>query len=549
VEKFGKGERLDNDWNIGPILPQEVNKPLIMCEYAHAMGNAGGGFKTYTDLFRMYPERLQGGFLWDFVDQSIRITKNGVSYYGYGGDYNSYDVSGDQNFCGNGLINPDRKYNPHAYEVKRMYQSLWITPVDMTEGLVTIKNENFFRNTDNYYAQWQLLVDGEAVQTGVIPDLNVNPQQSAQISINYDLTGIDMNKELLLNVECCLKEAETLLPVGYAVAKNQLTIHPYQTPDLSSFNNKQGITAPVLNENDNQFIIVEGANFQINFGRTDGFLSLYNVNGKTMLKDGGKLTPNFWRAPTDNDWGDHQTMIAWKNPNLELVNLESNVENDQVIVHAEYEIQSVSAVLSLDYTINNEGAVKVTQKMTADKSAQNIPNLFRFGMQLQMPYNMDSIEYYGRGPIENYIDRNSGYDLGIYKQTVDEQFYAYIRPQENGTKTDIRHWTLSNEEGDGLRFVADAPFSASALHYSIESLDDGLDKHNRHSELVEKADYTNFCIDKKQMGVRCNPQGYAGDKYEAPFLVPYGDYEFSFVMYPLNRNNTTSFRQTVISNF
>jgi beta-galactosidase len=170
--------------------------------------------------------------------------------------------------------------------------------------------------------------------------------------------------------------------------------------------------------------------------------------------------------------------------------------------------------------------------MTVDKS-KNIPNLFRFGMQLQMPYDMEEIEYYGRGPVENYIDRNAGTDLGIYQQTVDEQFYPYIRPQENGTKTDIRRWTLSNLKGDGLRFVADAPFSASALHYSIESLDDGWEKHTRHSELIQNADYTNFCIDKKQMGVRCNTRGFKGDKHEAPFMVPYGDYEFTFVMSPI----------------
>jgi beta-galactosidase len=207
------------------------------------------------------------------------------------------------------------------------------------------------------------------------------------------------------------------------------------------------------------------------------------------------------------------------------------------LIHAEYEIKAVSAVLSLDYTINNEGAVKVTQKMTADKSAKDIPNLFRFGMQLQMPYDMEKIEYYGRGPVENYIDRTNGADLGLYKQTVDEQFYAYIRPQETGTKTDIRQWTLSNVKGDGLRFVAETPFSASALHYSIESLDGGWVKHNLHSELVKKADYTNFCIDKKQMGVRCNPGGFKNDPHEAPYLMPYNDYEFTFVMNPVQYAN------------
>ncbi|KAA6324903.1 Beta-galactosidase [termite gut metagenome] len=408
VEKYGKGEVLNNDWNIAAINAAEINKPLILCEYAHAMGNAGGGLKLYTDLFRKYP-KLQGGFIWDFVDQSIRITKNGISYYGYGGDFSLYDLSGDQNFCANGLISPDRKFNPHAYEVQRLYQSIQATPVDLEKGLVNVYNENFFRNTDNYYAQWQLLSDGEVVQLGVISDLKVEPQQNARIQIHYNLTGIDRDRELLLNVEFRLKNGETLLPAGYAVAKNQLTIRPYKAPDLSLPNRTQGRTAkvtPFLKENDQNFLIAEGENFRIEFGRKDGFLCRYEVNGKLLLKDGGKLTPNFGRATTDNDMGLSFLQHVWKNPDLKLVSLNAKTGNGQIIVHAEYEMKTVSAVLFLDYTINNEGAIKVTQKLSTDKSAE-VPGMCRFGMQLQLPYDMDKIEYYGRGPVENYIDRNN----------------------------------------------------------------------------------------------------------------------------------------------
>lgn len=254
-----------------------------------------------------------------------------------------------------------------------------------------------------------------------------------------------------------------------------------------------------------------------------------------MLKEGGKLTPNFWRAPTDNDMGANlqNNYAAWKRPGLKLTSLTNKTENDMITVNAAYTMDAVKAKLYLTYIINNEGAIQVTQKMEADKSAK-ISDMFRFGMQIQMPEELEQISYYGRGPIENYSDRNNVTDLGKYTQTVDEQFYSYIRPQETGTKTDIRWWKQTNKGGNGLMFVADAPFSASALHYSIESLDDGRQKEQRHSELVPRIDYTNVCIDKVQMGLGCvNSWGALPlEKYR----LHYGDYEFSFIMTPIQSN-------------
>ena len=224
---------------------------------------------------------------------------------------------------------------------------------------------------------------------------------------------------------------------------------------------------------------------------------------------------------------------AWKRPGLKLTSLTNKTENDMITVNAAYTMDAVKAKLYLTYIINNEGAIQVTQKMEADKSAK-ISDMFRFGMQIQMPEELEQISYYGRGPIENYSDRNNVTDLGKYTQTVDEQFYSYIRPQETGTKTDIRWWKQTNKGGNGLMFVADAPFSASALHYSIESLDDGRQKEQRHSELVPRIDYTNVCIDKVQMGLGCvNSWGALPlEKYR----LHYGDYEFSFIMTPIQSN-------------
>lgn len=482
----------------------DIDKPLIQCEYTHAMGNSLGGFKEYWDLIRKYP-KYQGGFIWDFVDQSLRWkNKEGVSFYAYGGDWNPYDAS-DNNFMDNGLINPDRQPNPHMYEVGYFYQSIWVTPVDLPNGAINVYNENFFRNLDDYYLEWELQADGEIVRKGMVGKLNVAPQQTATVQLGYTMDDICQDKELLLNIMFKLKKAESLLPAGHVVAKKQLTILPYKTPDLAISNMPNSnikVCAPTVIENDVNYLIVEGEHFRLDFDKHDGYLCKYEINGRQLLNEGSKLTPNFWRAPTDNDLGAglQKKYAAWKNTGIYLNELEQKVENDLVIVNSEYTMEAVKAKLYLTYTINNCGAVKITQKMTVDQSA-TVSDLFRFGMQVQICEELEQVSYYGRGPIENYSDRNNSTWLGKYRQTVSDQFYSYIRPQENGTRTDIRWWKLMDKGGNGLKLIADAPCSVSALHYSIEVLDDGERKEQRHSEFLPCVDYINLCIDKVQMGV------------------------------------------------
>ena len=511
-----------------------IDKPLIQCEYAHAMGNSQGGFKEYWDLIRKYP-KYQGGFIWDFVDQSNHWkNKDGIDIYGYGGDFNKYDAS-DNNFNDNGLISPDRRPNPHAHEVGYFYQSIWTTPGDLSKGEIKVYNENFFRDLSAYYMEWQLLANGEVMQTGVVQDLNVAPQQTATLKLNLNTEKICPCKELLLNVTYKLKAAETLMPAGSTVAYDQLTIRPYTAKALELKNQKASnldIVVPVIKDNDHNYLIVEGENFIIEFNKHNGYLSRYEADGMQLLNPGAQLTPNFWRAPTDNDYGaglQHRYAV-WKNPGLKLTSLKQSIENEQAIVQAEYEMKAVKGKLFLTYVINNEGAVKVTQKMEAGKE-EKVSDMFRFGMQMQMPENFNEVEYYGRGPVENYADRNHSTLIGKYRQTVAEQFYPYIRPQETGTKTDLRWWRVLNISGNGLQFVGDAPFSASALNYSIESLDDGVQKDQRHSPEVAKAPFTNLCIDKVQMGLGCvNSWGTLPlEKYR----VPYQNYEFSFILTPV----------------
>ncbi|MDD3321561.1 MAG: glycoside hydrolase family 2 TIM barrel-domain containing protein [Paludibacter sp.] len=508
-------------------------KPLIQCEYAHAMGNSEGGFKEYWELIRKYP-KYQGGFIWDFVDQSLhKKGKNGVDIYAYGGDYNKYDAS-DNNFLDNGLINPDREFNPHAYEVQYYYQSIWAEAVDLKTGKISIHNENFFRDLSNYYAEWQILENGVSIQMGVINEVKVEPQKNKEFQLNYSTEKLNFDKELLLNVSFKLKNAEQLLPAGFCVAKRQLAIDNYSFDSLN-LSDSFGVNADnfiQIKTNDVNFLKINGDKFSIEFNRHSGWLNSFNYNGTQMLNAEGMLQPNFWRAPTDNDMGaklQHKYEV-WRNPQMKLDSLTNKVEKNIATITGYYSIPTLSAKLKMSYQIDNKGNIIVKEDLLTDESAK-VSEMFRFGMQMQMTSDFQKVEYYGRGPYENYSDRNNSSELGIYNQSVDEQFYPYIRPQENGTKTGIRYWKMKNIAGKGLCFSSNIEFSASALNYSIESLDEGLEKEQRHSPEIEKAPYVNFCIDKMQMGLGCVTSWGAIplEKYR----IPYKNYEFSFKISPI----------------
>jgi beta-galactosidase len=511
-------------------------KPLIQCEYAHAMGNSEGGFKEYWDIIRRNPH-YQGGFIWDFVDQSPRLKdEKGIEIYKYAGDFNKYDSNEDQNFCDNGLLNPERGLNPHAHEVGYFYQSVWTTPVDLKKGIVSVYNENFFRNLNNYRLEWALLVDGKQVQTGVENELKLEPQSKANVRLNYSLDRISPESEVLLNVYFKLKEAEPLLPAGSVIARQQLTVQNY-TPRLEPLMNKStDKNTPPRNieiiTHYQKYTILKGRDFQIDFDNKTGFINRYSLRNQELIAENSSLTPNFWRAPTDNDMGASLQLKfkAWKQPDFTLEKMNTTQNDSLVLVSTEYISKIVSASLRITYKINHSGEIEVNQKLITDPSV-NVSDMFRFGMQLPMPYHFETIHYYGRGPFENYIDRKSSQFLGIYNQTVDEQFYPYIRPQETGTKSDIRWWKQTDSAGRGFEFESSEPFSLSALHYTIQSLDDGDFKHQSHSPEVPKADITNICIDKVQMGLGCVTSWGAWPRPE--YLLTYKDYEFTFRLIPL----------------
>ena len=510
---------------------ENKQKPFIMCEYAHAMGNALGDFNIYWKLIRKYP-KFQGGFIWDFADESPRWKgKNGRMIYAYDGDFDSYPT-GDANYMDNGVVSPDHIPNPHFYEVRYWYQNIWTTLGDTSKGEVKIYNEHFFRNLSAYYMEWELMHNGTVLRSGRLEDLNVDPGQTASVTLDWGNIGGE--GEWLLNIKYKQKNREGLIPAGHVVAKNQLVLQKYKAPVMALSNKADNYTEPAvpqINDRNIKKWIVTGENFLIRFDRTTGYMDRYIIHGKDMIEKGKALTPNFWRAPTDNDYGAklQQKYSVWKNPVLQLTSLNHETKDGLLTVSAEYKMKPMPAKLYLTYTINEEGAVKVTQKMVADKGSRT-PNMFRFGMSLPVPSDFSNIAYYGRGPIENYSNRNHATDIGIYRQTVDEQFYPYIRPQENGTKTDIRWWKQLDAGGFGLEFVADAPFSASALNYTMESLDEGWEKSQGHSQEIPEAGFVSLLIDKVQMGLACIDSWSAVPEKE--FMLPFKDYEFTFIMRP-----------------
>lgn len=508
-------------------------KPLIQCEYAHAMGNSEGGFKEYWDLIRKYPS-YQGGFIWDFVDQSLRVKRDGGWIYAYGGDFNPYDAS-DNNFCDNGLISPDRRPNPHYDEVTFQYQSVWTRPADLRAGKIRVFNENFFRDLSNYAMTWTLLADGRAVQSGMVGQLDVAPQQEREITLPLELEGL--HGELLLNVEYRLKRAEPALPAGYCVARAQLAIADWAFGPLTPENcSVDRFTQPVvtLSDADRNYLRISSSVFSIDFRRRDGLVTRYEVDGRSLLEKGAVLRPNFWRAPTDNDFGAglHRKYAAIRDPQLRLTSLDYELKAGIAYVRATYDFPEYAAMLSVNYAVNNVGEIVVEQsvEVKGEASDKSLPRLFRFGMLMAMPGDFEHIDYYGRGPVENYADRKSSAFLGLYHQGVDEQPYPYIRPQETGTKSDVRWWQQSGPDGWGLRITSDAPFSASALHYSPEALSCGDEKGQLHFPEIKPDACVWLCIDGVQMGLGCVDSWYSLPREE--YRIPYANQTFRFKLTP-----------------
>lgn len=512
-------------------------KPYIQCEYAHAMGNSEGGFKEYWDLIRKYP-KYQGGYIWDFVDQGLRDKSpiTGKEIFTYGGDYGRYPGS-DYNFNCNGIIAPNRRLNPHAYEIQYVLQNVWIKDFDAENGSFNVYNENFFKNIDDLSLTATLFANGVKLTTIAIPDTKgIAPQATKLVKSEALKSAIEKaeaehaTEEITINFAFASDGSQPLVDKGQVMARQQIVLNGYEFDKVDAPANTG---SKIEVEETNSYVKVSAERMSVTIGKKTGMIDYLDVDGEPILKFRESMTPEFWRAPTDNDYGAslQKKMRVWKNPQMNLKSFDKSESKDSVVLTANFEMPEVKAELMLRYRINVAGEVTVTEKMTTDKEAK-VADLFRYGMQLQMPASFSKLEYYGRGPEENYIDRHSSAFIGKYEANVKDEYYPYVRPQESGNHTDIRYFSIFNPTtGKGITFEGYAPMECSAIPYLVEDLDAGIEKEHawgQHSgDLVEKG-LVQLHIQQRQFGLGCIDSW--GSSPMEKYRMHYQDRCFSFVI-------------------
>lgn len=585
-------------------LESSPSRPLIQCEYSHAMGNSNGNFKEYWDLIRKYPE-YQGGFIWDFVDQALcrkvePSTHGGTDHvFSYGGDYNDSDPS-DGSFNCNGIIAADRSWHPQAYEVRYQHRSIH-TSLDAASGtpgarfsedggecMVKVYNENFFIDLSRYRMVWDVEAGGSCVLSGVVENVAAGPGDTVSVSLGVawseilaaaesaasvhgcsgigSADGFDM--DIYLKVRWLLKVQDGLLPAGTEVSYDQMALYeapvcPFNAgsasaPSSPSMSLEESASAVRLS---GLFVSCAAASgdrvssWSASFDRKTGALSSYVVGGTETLKEA--LLPSFGRAPVENDLGAglYGKYNVWMYPEFSLLSFSAEMENGFCSVSAEYGIPGVDATVSMLYRVYADGSIRVSEKMNDNGGLEKAPDMFRFGMKLAMPGEFSTLDFYGRGPWDNYCDRKSSALVGHYVQRVQDQYwYGYVRTQESGTKSDLRWLKVVNADGKGIEITSDVLFSGSALPFSQKDMDSALSdprprqnptngQHGTatHSlELKGKAHedarslgttYVNF--DLKEMGVGgINSWGtWPLEQYR----VHPSDYEFNVVLRPVGR--------------
>jgi beta-galactosidase len=503
----------------------DVTRPYIMCEYSHAMGNSSGNFQEYFDIIATAPH-MQGGFIWDWVDQGIAATDNsGRKYWAYGGDIGGYQYTHDQNFCANGLITPDRKPHPGLYEVKKVYQDILFFAKDLSKGVITVENRFLYKNLSEYDFRWELFRNGEKTAEG---NLTIAQASGTKKDVTIPLPALQKESgvEYFLNLYAYTKTDTEMIPAGHEVAREQFALPAggYFAEAVASPSSGAVETA---HEDDNRLVLKAGE-VTIVFSKRSGALESYQYGGKPLIISAPQ--PDFWRAPTDNDYGNRMPEIsqiwqlAGRNKTLENFSVSNSATG--AVVTAEYTLSYVSSPYTVQYTVLGSGAVRVKTSWKAGR--KGLPELPRFGMQMRLPAEFDAFAYYGRGPWENYSDRNTSSFIGIYGSSVAEQAYDYIRPQENGNKTDVRWLTLTNSEGLGLKVTGAQPLSVKVAHNPAEDLDFGVTKKNSHPceitprwEIFLNVDYLQRGVggDDSWGALPHQPYRLLGDAYEYEYQI------------------------------
>jgi len=530
-------ERAGLEWNSDLYVPMysspkniedyakndKYTKSLIQCEYAHAMGNSMGGFKEYWDLFEKY-DKLQGGFIWDYVDQGLKTVKNGKEIYAYGGDFGPEDVPSSNNFLNNGLVQPDRKLNPHMLEVRHIQQNIKFYASAAATGKIDIKNWYFFRDLSNYSYQWEVIANGKVIENGTLDAQNIAPQQTKTVTIPFS-NNFKSDVEYFLNIKAILIEKEALLPAKYEIAYEQFALNSATLFTPPTAEGKVSYTS------DETLIKVTGADFEITFDKQTGTLTNFVKNGEQIIKKGPQV--NFWRAPNDNDYGarTQKRYKEWKNAGQQETatsQLTKNTDNSLTVSFTK-QLFKGDAVYTQTYLINGQGAIQVTNDLNAIKGEHS--NFFKFGNEFVLPASFKTIEWYGKGPFESYTDRQHAAKVGLYKGSIAEQYFAYIRPQETGNKIAVRWTTLTKDNGTGIKIYGEKPLQVAALNFDRNDLDSGDKKTQKHAGELTPRKEVFLNIDGYQQGLgSINSWGTLPlEKYR----LTYKSYNYSYWIVPV----------------
>jgi len=508
---------------------EKQDRPLILCEYAHAMGNSVGNLQDYWDAIKKY-DHLQGGCIWDWLDQGIRKkTPDGREYWAFGGDFG--DEPNDKNFCMNGLVLPDRSITPKLLEVKKVYQYVKFKPVDLSVAQIEIVNLYDFLNLSAVNIYWEIIGDAKRIAKGVITNPNIAPHGSKKITI--DISGIQSEPgvEYFLNFSVKTTEPWQLIPTGHEIAYEQFQLPlkaDVTATDVSKF--------PKLDFTQTGDIIsIEGKNINIEFDKTNGTISSYKFAGTQLIEKG--MAPNFWRAPTDNDFGNgmQNRCAVWRNAgeNRKIENIDVEKINDsEIAISVYFNMPDVKSNQQTKYSIFGSGDVIVENHFIPGN--EELPELPRFGMTMHLPKKIENIKYFGRGPHENYWDRNTSALVGVYKSTVRDQYVAYASPQENGYKTDVRWVAFLNKEGKGLLAVGMPLMCFSALHYTNEDLTQSS-RGSMHPTDLKERDFVFLNLDYRQMGVGGDDSW--GARPHPQHSLPAKEYSYKFRLKPVLRTD------------
>ncbi len=511
------------------------DRPYILCEYAHAMGNSLGNLADYWDIIYQH-DVLQGGFIWDWVDQGLwRTADDGTRYFVYGGDFGSRDTPSDRNFLLNGLVAADRTPQPHIREVKKVYQPVVIRAVSLAAGQIEIENRYAFTSLSSLAGAWEIAADGRTVATGEIPLLDVAPFETARLRLDLPDLRPNPGVEHILTVRFRTREAAPLVPSGHEVAWEQFSILGPPWPQVGDADRRP----PALWTEQGDEIVVSGPDFSLTFDRAGGEIGSFRFGDRDVLRTGP--APEFWRAPTDNDFGSDQQIRSrmWRGAGQART-------VDSVLVAAA-ELEGPAAVLieafatlpeagdsrvATRYTIFGTGDVLVESRF--EPGSEDLPEIPRFGMSLTLPEAMDRVEWYGRGPHESYWDRRTGAAVGRWSMPVDSLYYPYARPQETGNRSDTRWVAFVDASGFGLLAVGLPLVDFSAHFHTLDDFDEGEEKKNRHTIDLVRRDFVTVHLDLRQMGV-------GGDNSWG--AVPHREYtlwphviEQAFLLRPIDAN-------------